>query len=180
MKWCCFFLIFSPLFAFQSIQDAFAAAEKGQFAVYQRGKILSLLHVKEIKETSFILEEITCPAFIAKGMFDWKNWVQKGAKGSTSWAVFEIDRTTGEVIEAFSYTKNLFLSTTAANGFLSTLFQAPLKALSQEERRKVGPPPLEGDIDRRPLWNPPMILDYEAKPSPSYFVASSVWPDDGS
>ncbi|MEL7432242.1 MAG: hypothetical protein AAGI90_06960, partial [Chlamydiota bacterium] len=152
-------------------------AKKGDYAVFQQGKILSLVHVRSADKNAFVLEEISLPLYAAKHIEDWQNWAFTGAKGASSWTVFEIDLENKELIEAFSYTKGAFLQGASADTLLSKLLAAPLIPVSEENRKKIGPPPIGRQQDRRAFWNPPISLKTWAK-RPSFAVYSTKWPTD--
>ena len=137
-----------------------------------------MLHIRGWEQDIVTIEEITLPLYEGKKIQDWQGWIQKGAPGSTSWLVFAVDLENEKLIEAFSHTKGAFLQVSSLNTFFTKFLSLPLQEIPREERRKIGPPPLEGEPDRRSLWKPPMTVQGNPLPSPTFAVYSCSWPKD--
>src|SRR5262249_38677008 len=108
----------------------------------------------------------------------WQDWVAKKAPGHTSWTLYEIDRKDGKLIECFSYSKNGWLYLDESEQFLTRLLTLDLHAVPEQERKRIGPPPVQGDEDRRGLWNPPLVAEGKKIAKPSFDVYKTRWPDD--
>jgi hypothetical protein len=63
--------------------------------------------------------------------------------------------------------------------WLETLLQLELFKIPSFTRRKSGPPPMPGEIDLRPIWNPPIIVLGE-KSKGDCEAFSTKWPEDDS
>lgn len=66
------------------------------------------------------------------------------------------------------------------DSLFSTLLQLPLKPIPEEKRRRIGPPPLSGEIDLRQVWEPPLVFEGKKKENARFNVFETVWPQDGS
>lgn len=154
--------------------------EKGDYAVYERGKLHSFLHIREKTASCLILEEIIYPSYIEKTLNNRQTWINKGAKGSVSWNAYEICLKTGALLEAFSYTKGAFLKVNQDAHLFSKLFYYPLEELPQKDRKKIGPAPREDEPDRRAFWKPSFIHEKKTISDPIYSVYFCKWPVDNS
>ena len=109
----------------------------------------------------------------------WRSWLESGAPGHTSWIMYEIDPETNALIEGYSFTKRGWLYLDDSQHFLSKLLTLPLRKVSNEERKKIGPAPFGNEPDHRSLWNPSLIV--EGKKTKAPFEAwKTRWPKDDS
>lgn len=162
-----------------TLQEKFTGAQAGHFIVTAQEGNYSLLFIRSIASDTLVLEEISAPAKqIDLKTIDWKKWAAEKAPGHTSWTLYEIDRTTGELIECFSVSKNGWLFLDASEQFLARLLTLPLSAVKSAERKKIGLPPVSGEDDRRPLWNPPLVYEGKKNSKPDFDVWQTQWPDD--
>lgn len=168
-------------FLFSSFQlaDHLKDAKKGDFIVTEQNKNYSLLLIKENNSTTFLFEEITIPVHLTSSILDWNEWVKNNAKGHTSWIQYEIDPSTLELLECYSYSKKGWLYRDSSEHFLSKLLSLPLFKIEQEERKRIGPPPIGGEADRRPLWNPSLV-QHGKKNKISCEAWKARWPKDDS
>lgn len=102
------------------------------------------------------------------------------APGHTSWTLYEIDQRSGQLVECFSYSKNGWLYLDASEQFLTRLLTLPLHPVPQQERKKIGPQPLNGEGDHRSLWTPTLVIEGKKVAKPIFEVVKTQWPDDGS
>ena len=63
--------------------------------------------------------------------------------------------------------------------WLPTLLKLPINKVPKDARKKHGEALREGEIDIRPVWNPPIIVKGEKLKTTSD-AFSTKWPDDGS
>jgi hypothetical protein len=172
------FAVPSPTF---TLEQRFVHAQVGDFIVTAQENNYSLLFIRSMTSDTLLLEEISIPAHqVDVKKIDWKEWVSKKAPGHTSWTLYEIDRKSNKLIECFSYSKNGWLFLDESEQFLTRLLSLQLHLLSNQERKKIGPPPDKGEEDRRALWNPPLIVEGKKIAKPSFEVLKAQWPDDGS
>lgn len=179
-----FLLSFAPLSAAQeaprSLQQKFAQAQEGDFIVTAQEGNYSLLFIRSLTADTILLEEVSVPEKqIEAKKFDWKKWVKEKAPGHTSWILYEIDLKSGALIECFSYSKNSWLYLDSSEQFLTKLLTLPLYPVSEKERKKIGPQPTDGEMDRRSPWNPPLLIEGKKVDKPSYDVVKTKWPEDG-
>lgn len=166
---------FIPLGAF-SIKDRLIHAGEGDYFVLKSGKMTSIIRVVSLEERILTLEEISAPANHLQKI-SWQDWIDRKAPGHTSWVLYEIDLNTDELIEAFSLSKGCFLQLNDTH-FLLTLLKSPLQSVPKEDRKKIGPPPQQGEIDIRADWQPPKIVNGKKASSPKFSVYQMKWPAD--
>ena len=117
--------------------------------------MITLLSIRSITPTSFILEEISVPSEQLKERpSSWKQWVEARAPGHTSWSAIEIERKTGEILECYSFSHASWIPLSSRESLIATLLKVPLHPIPDTKRRKIGPPPQSGEIDTRKRWEP--------------------------
>ncbi len=179
------FLIFSfGLYSEESellLRKNLEKAQTGDYVVTTQNKNYTILLIKGRTGEYLNIEEITIPhvRFSSKPM-SWKEWVEKGAQGNTSWVIYPIHVPTGTIEKVFSLTKNEWVTMPQSQNFLSTLLSLKFQAIPKEERRKVGPPPLLNTEDRRSVWEPPLMVDGKIVPNVTFSGWRTQWPKDGS
>lgn len=163
------------------LKEKFHHAREGDFIVTTQETNYSLLFVRHLDAHSLILEEVIVPeAHIDLKKIQWQQWLNDKAPGHTAWTLYEIDPLTGALIESFSYSQNGWLYLNESQLLLSKLLTLPMRQLSHEERRKIGPQPQAEEVDQRALWNPPLILAGKKIPKPQFEVWKARWPEDNS
>ncbi|MBX9923157.1 MAG: hypothetical protein K2Y01_03510 [Rhabdochlamydiaceae bacterium] len=160
--------------------DRLLEGKPGDYIVTQQDRNYSLLFLRELRKDAFLFEEITVPVhLINKSSPPWKEWLSQGAPGHTSWVQYEIDPSTFQLIEAYSFSKNGWMYLDETDYMLSKLLSLPLSHIPHADRKKIGPAPREDEADRRKLWNPPFA--FEGKKTPSTSEAwKTFWPQDSS
>jgi hypothetical protein len=121
------------------------------------------------------LEEVSSPSAPPS----WKEWIAKGAPGHTSWVLYTVDLKKNRLKECYSFSNKTWISLENSEDFLSRLLTLPLAKMLREERRRIGPPPLAGEVDRRSVWNPPILIEGKKNEKSSFDVFKAKWPDDG-
>lgn len=172
------FLLFvtEPCFSF-TLGDKLKKAEKGDYIVTEQDKNYSLLLVRSVNNNSALLEEISIPVSSFPDKTSWKEWLSKGAPGHTSWIMYEIDLSTFELLESYSFTKRGWLFLDDSQHFLGRLLGLSLSKLGDEQRKKVGPAPHSDEIDRRKIWNPTVKIEGK-KTKLDCEVWKARWPKD--
>jgi hypothetical protein len=117
---------------------------------------------------------------VPKEKFSWRTWVQQGAPGNTCWLMYTIHIPSGAMQQIFSFTKNQWVTIPQSQNFMSTLLNLRLKRIEGEERKRVGPPPASDSIDRRPYWQPQLIVDGQTMKGVLFDGWRTKWPRDGS
>lgn len=155
-------------------------AHKGDFIVLEAGRTLTLLAIRSITDQTLILEEISAPiSALPKKNPSWSEWVKTKAPGHSSWSMMEIDLQSREILECYSFSSSAWLPITKEESLIGTLLQLPLAPTPTEERRRIGPSPLQGEADLRSLWNPPLFVDGKQLEGALFDVFQTIWPQDG-
>ena len=179
-----FLLLVSPLFspplpAF-SMKEQMERGRSGDFIVSERDKRGELLRIHTLENETLLLEEISFPSTLKiSGIKGWQEWLKLGAPGHTSWTLIEINLRKGTLLECFSFTRNAFLELHENDLLLLKILSLPLKPLSPNERKKIGPPPPEG-ADHRKVWNPELVFDGKKKKGGQCTAFSFLYPKENS
>ncbi|CAM0117363.1 hypothetical protein [Rhabdochlamydiaceae symbiont of Dictyostelium giganteum] len=173
-----FFLI--PLHSF-SLKDKIIKGKEGDYVVIEQGKMASCLLIRKMSLEHILFEEITIPslAYPPKDLL-WKEWIHQGAPGHTAWTSYLINIKTDELEECYSHSEQTWFSVKDPNHFLPQLLKLPLYQSQEADRKKIGPPPLEGEKDHRSLWHPPLIVEGQKIEKPSITTWVTKWPSDES
>jgi hypothetical protein len=180
------FLLFSSLtFAGElRLKERLEKAKCGDYVVTEANKMITLLVLRSISPQSFIIEEITAPSHALKKQpaspASWSEWIKNKAPGHTSWSMIEIDRTNGQISECYSFSRSAWIRLSNQESLFASLMNLPMKEIPQENRRKIGPPPMNGEKDHRQVWSPPLLREGKKIEKASFAVYETVWPDDGS
>jgi hypothetical protein len=154
-------------------------ARPGDFVVFEADQMVSLLAVRAVSCDTLILEEISAPSIALQNKKEsWGAWISASAPGHTSWSMVEIDIPSRQIVECYSFSKAAWITVTQQGSLLTTLLQLPLAPIQEERRRKVGPPPQDGEVDRRPAWNPPLVASGELIQNAVFDVFEATWPTD--
>ncbi|MEI6242695.1 MAG: hypothetical protein WCP39_04740 [Chlamydiota bacterium] len=178
----CYFFISLLFLAAQAsclcLQDFLQTGEKGDFFVTENQKMISLILIREKINDELIFEEISLPEE-KKPTISWQDWIEKNAPGNISWQIFSLNLSTHKIDKCYSFTEETFLQLQEDTLLLPKLSILSLNLVPKEQRKKIGPPPPPGEIDRRGIFFPSCII--EGKPYKGTFeVYRGIWPKDGS
>ncbi len=181
----CFLCSFTLLSGVENrFKDRLEKGQCGDFFVTQANKMITVAAVRSISSSTLLLEEISVPEQNLKPLPDsssaWAGWIKAKAPGHTSWSMIEVDLQTGQILECYSFSRSAWVQISPKESLLSTLMQLPLKPIDMDKRRRIGPPPLDGEADRRKLWNPPLIAGGKKIENAEFEVFEAEWPKDGS
>lgn len=146
--------------------------------VFEEGKHLFLLLIYQTSPC-LILEEFSLPISEKANIVSWQKWVEQKIPSPTSHLIYEIDLERSLITDCYSFTKGSFMQG-GKDHLLFQLFSLSFSPLAKEHRRKIGPPPIEDEPDRRSIWNPPYIYEGKERKNPSYQVYFATWPEDDS
>jgi len=177
IAWLC---AFSVMAAEPTLLDRLEKSRNGDYIVFEANKTITLLAIRSRADESIVLEEISAPAVALKEKPpSWAEWVKHHAPGHTSWSMLEIDLKDREVLECYSFSKSAWISHAGKDNLLSMLLQLALKPIEPDKRRRIGPPPAEGEADHRGVWNPPLTVNGKALENALFDVFEASWPNDG-
>lgn len=155
---------------------------QGDYLVTAQNKNYTLLIIRSKDDTQLAIDEITLPMARKPNdnNFSWRKWVENGAPGNTCWLMYSINLPNGTIQNTFSFTKNEWVTIPQSQNFLSVLLNLSLQPIPSNERKKVGPPPASDSIDRRPIWQPQMIVDGMLLKGVQFDAWRTRWPKDNS
>lgn len=178
-----FFIIFnSPLFGLETLllRNNLQQAKPGDYIVISSSKTETLMHMYDKKENILTIEEIAVPENKRKSThLGWKEWILQNAPGNTSWVMYDIDLTNGQMIRYYSFSKNNWFEIPDSDNFLSKLLNIKFTKVPEITRKKVGPKPISGP-DWRKIWQPRMIIDSKIVPGVMFDAWRTKWPKDNS
>lgn len=180
---CAFFCSTTLLFSGMEmrLKERLEKGKSGDYIVTEANKMITVLVLRSSTKRSLVLEEISAPAQNLKNRpSSWIDWVKAKAPGHTSWSMIEMDPQSGQVMECYSFSRSAWIPMSQKESLFATLLDLPMKKVSPENLRKIGPPPLEGEPDFRKVWTPPLIFEGKALENAQFEVYETVWPEDDS
>ncbi|MDE3045161.1 MAG: hypothetical protein KGJ02_00735 [Verrucomicrobiota bacterium] len=156
-------------------------AKTGDYIVLEANQTTTLLAIRALSPRSIVLEEISAPSNVLKKKpASWAEWIKNKAPGHTSWSMVEIDLKDRQILECYSFSRSAWLTQSPQESLIATLLHLPLVPIKADKRRKIGSPPLDGEPDRRQIWNPPLIYNGQKLDNAIFDVYEAEWPRDGS
>ena len=177
-----FLLLFLPFAApALTLKDKLLGAKEGDFIVTEQNKIYSLLIVREVLPSFIELEEISVPeSHINLKETSWSSWLAQGSPGHSSWMLYQIDFVEEKLQESYSFSQKQWLYVDDSDYLFAKLLTLSLTAVSDKEKRRIGPPPQDVEPDRRAIWDPPLTREGKKMKKPHYDVYRGQWPKDQS
>ena len=161
------------------LRDNLQKAQPGDYLVIAAGKTNTLMHIYDKKDNVITIEEVVIPETKCSTPPVWKEWLVHEAPGHTSWVMYDINLQTGEMMRYYSFTKKGWFEIADADNFLSKLLNLRLTKIPDAMRRKAGARPLTAN-DRRPLWQPRLVVDGQVVKNVPFNAWKTQWPKDGS
>lgn len=163
------------------LRNNIGKAKPGDYIVTNQSKTFTVLHIKSTSNKELILEEISAPlSRIPKNRYTWKQWVEHNAPGHTSWVVYWLNTTTGDIERSFSFTRNCWFKIRDSDNFISTLFNLQFQKIPLSKRKQVGSKmPVPQGEEWRHVWQPRMILDGKTIDGVRFDAWKAKWPNDG-
>ena len=164
-----------------SFQSRLEKARSGDYIVTEANKMITVLTIRFLTPSSVVFEEISIPSQKLKNYpSSWSEWVKNRAPGHTSWAMVEIDLDNHQPLECYSFSRAAWIGISQQESLLSTLLQLPLKLVPLDKVRRIGPPPLDGEPDRRQVWMPPLSVEGQKIEQAKFDIYETQWPKDSS
>ncbi len=166
---------------FLFLRDNLQRAQTGDYIVTSQGKNYSLLHIYSRTAQTLTIEEISIPASkVPKTHFSWATWVMNQAPGHSSWALYTLDLNSGQFLNFYSYKRGKWYEVSSPENFLSMLLNVRFEFIPPDQRRRIGMTLRTGINDKRPYWEPRMIVNGEAVEGVRFDAWKTTWPKDGS
>lgn len=164
------------------LKENIVKAKAGDYIVTNLGKNFSLLLIRGKTERGLVLEEVNAPLNrIPKNRYSWREWMEAGAPGNTSWVAYWINCNSGEIERAYSYTKQCWFKLRDEDNFISTLLGLKFYHIPLSKRKRIGSKgsPLTG-CEECKVWQPRMVVNSTVIPNVSFDGWKAKWPNDGS
>ncbi len=154
-------------------------APVGEFVVTKIGKTLTLVRVASNQGGYLLLEEISfAEKMLPELEGKWDLWLKNKAPQHLSWNLIEIDLNNSAISEMYSITQNKHLKISLQESPIASLLDQPLSKIPNQNRRKIGPQPSDGEIDTRKIWTPPYIFEGKKVQDCSIEAHRATWPKD--
>ena len=172
-----FLLTFSIANANVTIKERLIRGNPGDFIVTEQGGNYSILLLRHLDNSRLVLEEIT----VEKNQIDlkkinWQKWIENRAPGALSWTSLVINLDTNILAQCFSYLENQWIFIEKSDYLFTQLLSLAFRPSKDTERKRIGPAPTPGEIDRRKLWKPQLIRDGKKAKKADYEVLRAKWP----
>ncbi|MBA2727968.1 MAG: hypothetical protein H0U49_07335 [Parachlamydiaceae bacterium] len=163
------------------LRDNLRKAQKGDYIVTSQSKAYSILYVQEKNSGQIAIQEINIPSSkVPAKDFSWRNWMLQGAPGSSSRILYNIDLATAQILNTYCLSSEGWRERHLEDNFLSTLLNLRLEIIPLKQRRRIGSSGMANPNDKRPAWQPKVIVDGQVVPQVTLDAWSTVWPKDGS
>ncbi|MBA3956945.1 MAG: hypothetical protein H0X51_00925 [Parachlamydiaceae bacterium] len=161
-----------------SLRDNLKRAHKGDFIVTLQNKNYTLLHIYDLNDNEMVLEEVTVPAARLSRLPIWREWLSQNAPGHTCWVLSHINLNNGQLQSSYSVSQRVWLDISQTSNFLPVLLNLKLQQIPHNERQKIGSTP--NGSDRRPLWQPKMVVEGQQIQNVAFSAWRTRWPRDNS
>ncbi|MDR3624670.1 MAG: hypothetical protein P4L16_05980 [Chlamydiales bacterium] len=167
------------------LKTQFQKAHPGDFIVLEHDHTITFMHIHAKNDNTLLLEEVNLPEKALKDLrkkpsFSWNSWFQNGSAKNTSWIMYEISLNSGTILKSYSFTRRCLLNPSQIENFLPTLLNLPFTKIPEQNRKRVGRAPPSGERDKRPLWQPRMIVNGKVIPNIAFDGWKTTWPKDAS
>lgn len=164
-----------------SLKERLLKAKSGDYIVAESNKTTTLLCIRSLTSKSVVLEEITIPSKnLKEPPASWAEWIKNKAPGHSSWSMLEVDLETAQIIECYSFSRAAWIQLSTNESLFATLIKLRLNTIRNDERRRIGPPPLSDEKDVRQIWNPPLVFEGKKRERALFDAFQAEWPKDGS
>jgi hypothetical protein len=153
-------------------------AQPGDYIVISANKTQTLWFIYNKQNSILTIEEIAVPERKRSSNVSWKEWVNQGAPGNTSWVRYDIDLQTGQMMHYYSFTKRNWFEIPDTDNFLSKLLNLRFTPIPENARKRVGPKPRSAP-EMRPLWQPRMVVEGKIIKEVIFDAWRTKWPRDG-
>ncbi len=180
----CMIFVFSSVEGLQ-LKGEFRKAVCGDFLVFEQDRLITLMLISKKEGSLLTIEEISITEKKWQSLnkfktLGWKTWIQNKAPKNCSWVIYDIDLNTGNILQAYSFTKRSKVEKAPQENFLPTLLNLHFSKIPLEERKRTGKSLLQGDIDKRNLWNPPLVFEGTTSYQVQFEAFRARWPKDTS
>lgn len=163
------------------LRDNLRQAHQGDFLVTLTNKNYSLLHIYSKSDNTLVIEEITAPeGKISPRFTSWQQWIMEGAPCHTSWVMYEVNLTTGNITEFFSFTRNGWSDLSTQEFNIGTLLNLQMTRVPDNMRKRIGPGTMASRRGPRPFWQPRMTVNGTLVEGVEFDAWTTTWPNDGS
>ncbi|MBS0629361.1 MAG: hypothetical protein JSS30_03950 [Verrucomicrobia bacterium] len=172
-------LIFSIGYSNTTLKSRLIRGTPGDYIVTAQGENYSLLLLRSIDSNRLILEEISIEQEnVDLKKINWKNWVENKAPRAISWTALVFDLEKNSLAQCYSFLEKQWVFIDESDYFVKELFTLTLRPTRDTERKRIGPPPEGGEIDRRKMWCPQFIFNGVKQKKTDFEVLRAKWPND--
>lgn len=171
----------TPLKAEYILRENMLKAEPGDYIVASQNKNFVVLMIYAKDGPILTIEEATIPENRVPSNFQsWKTWLADGAQGNTCWIRYRLNVQTGQMLEAYSFTRKSWFHFAHGDNILGKLIYLDFQFIAEKDRKKAGAQPGMGIADRRPMWQPRLVVEGQQLRGVPFNGWKSRWPNDNS
>ena len=171
-------LILTTTLQAHSLLDSVSQGKPGSYTVYAQGDLCTVLIRKEKTGNILQLEEIQIEPKNAPKAGSFAKWISQGAPQAVEHLQYKIDLSKRKITSVYSLRRNAPLNPEHFQSTFGTLLTLSLSTLPENAKRKVGPKPKDGEIDRRKTWIPPVITAGKKIRPKKANAYETTWPKD--
>lgn len=166
-----FCIYFSNDIQADTIADRMQSLAKGDVIIFDLHNSIATIEVSDIHDDIVELRVVSATKDVLSryNLPNYSEWHAKGCEDAQSDEKIRVDKQKGLLNPTLSHAR-----------WLETLLQLELYKIPSFSRRKSGPTPRSGEIDLRPIWNPPLIVSGEKVKGEKCEAFSTKWPEDES
>lgn len=174
----CLFFLFIQIGFLQAdtflLRENLKKAKTGDYLVSMQNKTLTLFRIDKTDANSLFIEEISIPAAkFQSERCSFRAWYEQGSPRSSSKHLYEIDLTTGAILNSFIFSNHEWYKKPLSNVFLSTLLSLRLYPVPFNERKKTG-------RVSSAIWHPRLKFEGQIIENVPFTAWRTKWPDDKS
>lgn len=162
--------------------DRLQGAQVGDYIVTAIDNTYTVLIIKEKLNDKMSIEEITIPLGRLQNSRSnwsgWRHWVETGAPAHTSWVLYTVHCSSGQMCEYYSFAKNTWCNMSTDDSFLSKLLTLKMERIQKKDTKRVGPPPPQASNDSRRHWTPQMVYEGKVIENVDFEAWRTQWPRD--
>ncbi len=164
-------VLLSPLFG-DAVASRLSLAQSGDTVVFDFHHSIAVVHVLSAHRSTVQLRVVTATKDVSSREegTSYLEWLRHGAHGAISDETITISLDRIGVVHG---------SDSQKAQWLISLLQLELTEVPESQRRRAGPPPMSGEIDLRPMFNPRIVVNGKREASAST-AFTTKWPEDGS
>lgn len=163
------------------LRDQLMRTHPGDYIVTAQDKNFTVMLIRDKNDQQLTIEEISIPEqrFPKGEVHSWRQWVNEGAPGNTSWVAYTVSPYQGKMHSFYSHSKGRYCEVNQNDHFLCTLLSLKFFKTPDAERKRVGATFRQGaSQELRPFWHPKLVVEGKTIPNIPFTAWRTRWPSD--